>query len=74
MDSFATGVGTPVLAMINSLPHSVVIRLGLSILLAILLDFGYVGLCVAESASPLIPCCIGLAFFLGGRWHVKKNP
>jgi len=74
LDSFATGVGAPVLAMINSLLHSVVIRLGLSILLAILLNFGYVGLCVAESASPLIPCCIGLAFFLGGRWHVKKNP
>lgn len=74
LDSFATGVGAPVLAMVNSLLHSVVIRLGLSILLAIVLNFGYVGLCVAESVSPLIPCCIGLAFFLRGRWHVKKNP
>jgi len=73
LDSFATGVGAPILAMVNSLLHSVVIRLGLSILLAILLNFGYVGLLVAESVSPVIPCCIGLAFFLRGRWRVKKN-
>jgi len=72
LDSFATGVGAPVLAMINSLLHSVVIRLGLSVLLAILLDHGFVGLCVAESVSPLIPCFIGLTFFLRGRWRTPN--
>jgi len=73
LDSFATGVGAPVLAMVNSLLHSVVFRLGLSILLAVMLDFGFVGLCVAESVSPLIPCFIGLTFFLRGRWRIKGN-
>lgn len=72
LDSFATGVGAPILALVNSLLHSVVIRLGLSILLTVLLNFGYVGLLVAESVSPVIPCCIGLVFFLRGRWRVKK--
>lgn len=72
LDNFATGVGAPVLAMVNSLLHSVVIRLGLSILLAVLLNYGYVGLCAAESVSPLIPCCVGLAYFLRGRWRMEK--
>ena len=73
LDSFATGVGAPALAMVNSLLHSIVIRLGLSILLAILLNHGYVGLLVAESVSPLIPCCVGIAFFLRGSWRMKNN-
>jgi len=73
LDSFATGGGASVLAMVNSLLHSVVFRLGLSILLAVMLDFGFVGLCVAESVSSLIPCFIGLTFFLRGRWRIKGN-
>lgn len=73
LDSFATGVGAPVLAMLNSLLHSVVLRLGLSFLFGNLLNFGYAGLCAAESVSPLIPCCIGLAFLLKGGWRTGKN-
>lgn len=70
LDSFMTGVGAPVLAMANSLLHSVVFRLGLSLLLTVALQYGYTGLCVAESVSPLIPCCIGLVFFWKGAWRV----
>ncbi|MFV0399277.1 MAG: MATE family efflux transporter [Oscillospiraceae bacterium] len=69
LDCFATGVGSPVLAMVNSLLHSVVFRLGLSLVLTILFRLGFVGLCVAESVSPVIPCLIGLVFLLRGRWR-----
>ena len=73
LDNFATGVGAPFVAMWNTLLHSVVIRLGLSLLLAIPLQYGFVGLCVAESVSPVIPCCVGLIFFLKGRWRRQQE-
>ena len=69
LDSFAIGVGSPFFAMANSLLQSVVIRLGLSFLLILWMDDGFVGLCVAESASPLLPCLIAIAFFRYGRWR-----
>lgn len=68
-DSFAVGVGSPMLAMVNSLLHSAVIRLGLSMLLLRWMDDGFVGLCLAEAVSPLLPCLIGIVYFRGGRWR-----
>lgn len=68
LDSFATGVGYAGFAMVNSLLHSVVIRLGLSWLLGVFSDLGFVGLCWAEMLSPF-PCALaGLLFFCAGRW------
>lgn len=69
LDSFAVGVGSPFFAMANSLLQSVVIRLGLSFLLIVWMDDGFVGLCIAESASPLLPCLLAIAFFRRGRWR-----
>jgi putative MATE family efflux protein len=69
LDNFATGVGAPFVAMFNTLLHSVVMRLGLSLLLTVTFRYGFMGLCVAESVSPVIPCAIGLVFFLRGRWR-----
>lgn len=68
-DNFATGVGAPVLAMVNSLLHSVVFRLGLSLLFTLVLGYGYVGLCAAESVSPLVSCFIGVIYFTKGSWR-----
>ncbi len=73
LDNFATGVGAPFVAMFNTLLHSVVMRLGLSLLLTISFGYGFMGLCVAESVSPVIPCVVGLAFFLRGRWRKLPN-
>lgn len=69
LDSFAVGVGSPFFAMANSLLQSVVIRLGLSFLLTMWMEDGFVGLCIAESASPLLPCLFAIALFLHGRWR-----
>ncbi|MDR2908675.1 MAG: MATE family efflux transporter [Oscillospiraceae bacterium] len=69
LDNFATGAGAPFVAMLNTLLHSAVIRLGLSFLLTAAFDYGFTGLCIAESVSPVIPCLIGLTFFLRGRWR-----
>ncbi len=69
LDNFATGVGAPFTAMLNTLLHSVVMRLGLSLLLSAWLPYGFTGLCAAESVSPVIPCIVGIVFFLRGRWR-----
>ncbi len=69
LDNFATGVGAPYVAMWNTILHSVVVRLGLSLLLTLPFQYGFIGLCVAESVSPVIPCCVGVIFFLHGKWR-----
>ncbi len=74
LDNFATGVGAPFVAMFNTLLHSVVIRLGLSLLLTVWLPYGFIGLCIAESVSPVIPCIAGVVFFLKGRWRERRMP
>lgn len=71
LDSFAVGVGSPLFAMANSLLQSVAIRLGLSFLLVMWMDDGFVGLCIAESVSPLLPCLFAIVFFRHGRWRGK---
>jgi Na+-driven multidrug efflux pump len=73
LDNFATGVGAPFVALFNTLLHSVVVRLGLSLLLTIPLHYGFMGLCIAESVSPVLPCVVGIVFFLRGRWRMPKE-
>ena len=62
-DSFALGAGSPRLVLANSLIDAFVVRFGLAFLLSGVLGFGYVGIFVAQAASPVIPALIG-AFYL----------
>ena len=58
-DSFALGAGSPRLVLVNSLIDAFVVRFGLAFLLSGVLGFGYVGIFVAQAASPVIPAVIG---------------
>ncbi|MEG0461939.1 MATE family efflux transporter [Gordonibacter sp.] len=58
-DSFALGAGSPKLVLVNSLIDAFAIRLGLAVLLSGVLGLGYVGVFVAQAASPVIPAVIG---------------
>lgn len=71
LDSFATGAGDSLFAMLNSLFQSVVVRLSLSALFTYVLGWGFSGLCWAEFFSPILPCLLGGAYFLSGRWKRK---
>ena len=62
-DSFALGAGSPRLVLANSLIDAFVVRFGLAFLLSGVLGFGYVGIFVAQAASPVMPALIG-AFYL----------
>lgn len=68
-DSFATGTGNTLFAMVNSLLQSVGFRLALSVLLDRVLGWGADGLYWGESLSPIIPCLVGIGWFVSGRWN-----
>ena len=61
-DSFALGAGTPRLVLANSLIDAFVVRFGLAFLLSGVLGFGYVGIFVAQAASPVMPALIGALY------------
>ncbi|MCC8167180.1 MAG: MATE family efflux transporter [Planctomycetes bacterium] len=69
LNCFAVGVDAPLFSMANSLLQSVALRLGLSFLFTVWMETGFLGLCLAEAASPLIPCLLGLLFFYRGNWR-----
>ncbi len=58
-DSFALGAGSPRLVLANSLIDAFAVRFGLAFLLSGVLGAGYVGIFVAQAASPVIPAIIG---------------
>lgn len=61
-DSFALGAGSPRLVLVNSLIDAFAVRFGLAFLLSGVLGAGYVGIFVAQAASPVIPAIIGGAY------------
>lgn len=61
-DSFALGAGSPRLVLANSLIDAFAVRFGLAFLLSGAPGFGYVGIFVAQAASPVIPALIGGAY------------
>ena len=71
-DSFATGAGDSLFAMLNAMLHSVVMRLALSWLLSVPLGLGFAGLCWGECLSPLLPFVFGIVYFRSGRWKRKR--
>ncbi len=62
-DSFALGAGFPKLALVNSLIDAFAGRFGMALLFSgacfAALDFGYVGIFVAQAAAPVLPAVIG---------------
>ena len=61
-DSFALGAGSPRLVLANSLIDAFAVRFGLAFLLSGVLGFGYVGIFVAQAASPVMPALIGALY------------
>lgn len=70
-DSFALGAGSPRLVLANSLIDAFAVRFGLAFLLSGALGFGYVGIFVAQAASPVIPAIIGGVYLR--RWSRSRG-
>lgn len=70
-DSFAIGIGSANIAMINALLDAVVVRLPVSWLLAFAAGAGYAGIYIGQAVSPLLPAVVGVLYFRGWGWERK---
>ncbi len=71
LDSFAIGVGTAHVAMVNALLDAVVVRLPVGWLLAFSLSMGFPGIYLGQALSPILPALVGLIYFKSRVWERK---
>ena len=71
-DSFAIGVGSANVAMINALLDAVFVRLSVSWILAFVIQIGFTGIYIGQAVSPVLPAIVGLIYFKSKEWEKKK--
>jgi len=71
-DSFAIGVGSANIAMVDALLDAVLIRLPVSWLLAFSADMGFLGIYIGQAVSPVLPAAVGLLYFKNKAWEKKR--
>ena len=71
LDSFAIGVGSAHVAMVNALLDTVVVRLPVGWLLAFSLSVGFPGIYLGQALSPILPALVGLIYFKSRGWERK---
>ena len=71
LDSFAIGVGSANIAMLNALLDAVIVRLPVSWILAFTLSMGFPGIYYGQALSPILPAIVGFFYFQGKGWEKK---
>lgn len=71
-DSFAIGIGSTNIAVVNALLDAVIIRLPVSWLLAFPWSLGFPGVYIGLALSPLLPAAVGLIYFKSKGWQNKR--
>lgn len=71
-DSFAIGIGSANVAMVNALLDAVIVRLPVSWLLAFTVNMGFSGVYIGQAVSPLLPAIVGLLYFKSKVWESKR--
>ena len=71
-DSFAIGIGSANVAMINALLDAVIVRLPVSWLLAFTVNMGFSGVYIGQAVSPLFPAIVGFLYFKSKVWESKR--
>ena len=71
-DSFAIGIGSANVAMINALLDAVFVRLSVSWILAFIIHIGFTGIYIGQAVSPVLPAIVGLIYFKSKSWEKKK--
>ena len=70
--AFIQGIGNAKLSMVLALLDGVILRIGLSWLLGIALDFGFFGFVLGYALAPYGCAIPGLIYFLSGKWKKRK--
>ena len=71
-NAFVQGIGNAKLSMVLSLLDGVVLRIGLSWLFGIVLDWGFYGFVLGYGLAPYGCGVPGLIYFLSGKWKKRK--
>lgn len=71
-DSFAIGIGSANVAMINALLDAVIVRLPVSWLFAFVFNLGFSGIYIGQALSSLFPAFVGLLYFKSNVWKSKR--
>ncbi len=69
LDSFAIGVGSANIAMLNALLDAALVRLPVSWLLAFTAGLGFPGVYIGQALSPLLPALVGALYFKSKHWQ-----
>lgn len=72
-DSFAIGIGSSHIAMVNAVLDAVIVRLPLSWLFAFPLKLGFPGIYMGQALSSLLPAIAGFCYFKSKKWEQKKS-
>ena len=70
--AMVTGVGNASLGFIIGILDGVVLRLGISLLLVKVFNFGVEGYFYGNALARLGPCIIGIIYFYSGAWKRRK--
>lgn len=70
--AFIQGIGNARLSMVLALLDGVVLRIGLSWLFGIVLDWGFYGFVLGYALAPYGCAVPGMAYFLSGAWKKRK--
>jgi len=71
--AFIQGIGNAKLGLVLSLLDGVILRIGLSWLLGIGLNFGFYGFVLGYGLAPYGCAIPGLIYFLSGKWEKRKT-
>lgn len=71
-NSFIQGIGNAKLSMVLSILDGVALRIGLSWLFGIVLDWGFYGFVLGYSLAPYGCAIPGLIYFFSGKWKTRK--
>ncbi len=71
-NAFVQGIGNAKLSMVLSLLDGVVLRIGLSWLFGIVLDWGFYGFVLGYGLAPYGCAVPGMLYFLSGVWQRRK--
>ena len=71
--AFVQGIGNAKLSMVLSVLDGVVLRIGLSWLFGIALDFGFYGFVLGYALAPFGYAIPSTVYFLRGRWQKKRT-
>jgi len=71
--AFIQGIGNAKLAMVLAILDGVVLRIGLSWLFGIYLDFGFYGFVLGYALAPYGYAVPSMLYFLAGKWEKRRS-